>query len=341
MSARRTSPVVRRGATVVVAGLALYVALPAFVRVWATWPRLSTLNPWWLVLVVVSEAASFTCAIALLRLVTRDAGWFASASALLAGNAVTNTVPGGDAIGAGVTFRVLAAAGVRRDQVAGGLAASSVLNFAGLLALPVFALPALLGGVVNADLAHAAELGLVGCALMLGLGAVVLTRDAPLRALGRGVSWALHALRPRRARLDDLASRLLAQRDLVREDLGRNWWKAVLAIAGRVGFDFASLLAALRATGARPHPSLVLIAYAATAIVALVPLTPGGLGIVEASLGGLLVLAGVPSSRAILATLAYRLGSYWLPLVAGAVAYSLFRRRYGAPRASGETVTPS
>jgi uncharacterized membrane protein YbhN (UPF0104 family) len=321
---------------VVLAGIALYVALPAFTRVWASWPRLGSLNPWWLIAVVAAEAASFVCAIALLRLVTRDATWFAAASAVLAGNAVTNTVPGGDAIGAGVTFRILAAAGVRRDQVAGGLAASSVLNVAGLLGLPVFALPALLGGVVNADLAHAAELGLVGCALMLGLGAVLLTTDALLGAVGRFIAWALHVLRPRRARLEGLPTRLLAQRDMVREDLGRNWWKAILVIAGRVGFDFASLLAALRATGARPHPSLVLIAYAATAVVALVPLTPGGLGIVEASLGGLLVLAGVPSARAILATLAYRLGSYWLPLVAGAAAYALFRRRYGAIKESPE-----
>jgi uncharacterized membrane protein YbhN (UPF0104 family) len=287
--------------------------------------------------VVVAEAASFVCAIALLRIVTRGAGWFASASALLIGNAVTNTVPGGDAIGAGVTFRILAAAGVRRDQVAGGLAASSVLNVAGLLALPVFALPAMVGGAVNANLAHAAELGLVGCALILGLGAVALTTDAPLRWLGRVIGSLIRRLRPRHRGRGDLPERLVAQRDVLREDLGKNWWQAVASIAGRVGFDFASLLAALRATGARPNPSIVLVAYAATAVIALVPLTPGGLGIVEASLGGLLVLAGVPSSQAIVATLAYRLGSYWLPLLAGATSYLAFRHRFGPLRSEGST----
>ena len=96
-----------------------------------------------------------------------------------------------------------------------------------------------------------------------------------------------------------------------------------------MGLDYLSLLAALRATGAQPNPSLVLLAYAATAVVVLVPLTPGGLGIVEASLTGLLVLAGVTSSRAVLATLAYRIGAYWLPIVSGGVAYLLYRRRYG------------
>jgi uncharacterized protein (TIRG00374 family) len=102
----------------------------------------------------------------------------------------------------------------------------------------------------------------------------------------------------------------------------------VLLIGGRLLFDYLCLLLALRATGSSPRPSVVLLAYAATEIIALVPLTPGGLGVVEASLSGLLVLAGVPAKAAFVATLAYRLISYWLPLVAGAIAYPLFRRRY-------------
>jgi uncharacterized protein (TIRG00374 family) len=105
----------------------------------------------------------------------------------------------------------------------------------------------------------------------------------------------------------------------------------VLLTAGRLGFDYGCLLAALRATGAQPQPSLVLLAYAAAGIVALFPLTPGGLGIVEASLSGLLILAGVRAGYAVLAILAYRIASYWLPLLAGPPAYLLFRHRYGQP----------
>ncbi len=50
----------------------------------------------------------------------------------------------------------------------------------------------------------------------------------------------------------------------------------------------------------------------------------------EASLASLLVLAGVPSGAAFVATLAYRLVCYWLPVLAGGPAYLLFRHRYGA-----------
>ena len=136
-----------------------------------------------------------------------------------------------------------------------------------------------------------------------------------------------------RALSQRLALRLLTQRDTIRAVLDRKWQQAVLLTAGRLGFDYACLLAALRATGADPRPSLVLLAYSAADIVALLPLTPGGLGLVEASLSGLLILAGVRPAYAFLATLAYRVASYWLPLLAGPPAYLLYRHRYGRPAA--------
>ncbi len=137
--------------------------------------------------------------------------------------------------------------------------------------------------------------------------------------------------RGRRPPITGLDKRLLTERDTIRTVLGEKWWQAVLLTSGRLGFDYGCLLAALRATGASPRPSLVLLAYSAAGIVGLFPLTPGGLGIVEASLSGLLILAGVHAGDAFLATLAYRIASYWLPLLAGPPAYLLFRHRYGKP----------
>ena len=62
--------------------------------------------------------------------------------------------------------------------------------------------------------------------------------------------------------------------------------------------------------------------------------TPGGqavLGVVEAGLTGTLALAGIVAADAAVATLAYRLASYWLPLPLGLGAWVLHRRRYGGP----------
>ena len=322
---------------VVVAGISLYVLLPALVKVVSSWPRLLTLEPWWLLTALLCEAASFVCAMALLRLVLRTKSWFAVVSAGLAGNAVTNTLPGGDAVGASVQYRMLAGTGIDTVQAASGLAVSSIIGVAALFSLPIFALPIIIGGTaVSAGLVHAGELGGVGFVFIVALGAVILTTDKTLLALGKTIQWVSDKLPRRRKKSTDLGARLVAERNLVRSDLGKNWWKALLLIGGRIGLDYLSLLAVLRATGSRPNPSLVLLAYAATAVLALLPLTPGGLGLVEASLSGLLVLANIPTGNAVVATLAFRLGSYWLPTIGGGVCYILYRRRYGPLRQSEE-----
>ena len=323
-----------RVVAVVVSGLSLYILLPTLVRVASSWPRLLTLEPWWLVVAIICEAASFFCAMALLRLVLRTKNWFAVVTAGLAGNSVTNTLPGGAPVGASVQYRMLAGSGIDTVQAASGLAVTSIIGIAALFSLPIFALPVLLGGATSPGLVHAGELGGVGFILIVALGAVVLTSDRILLGMGHGIQWLINKLMRHKKPSVDLGKRLIDERDQVRSDLGKNWWKAVLLVAGRIGLDYFSLLAVLRATGTRPNPALVLLAYATTAVLTLLPITPGGLGIVEASLSGLLVLANVPSGNAVVATLAFRLASYWLPTIAGGVCYVLYRRRYGPLRHS-------
>jgi uncharacterized protein (TIRG00374 family) len=325
--------VVKRVLVVAVAGAAIYLVLPRLIAVLGAWPRLATLNPAWFTVALAAELVSFTCNFALQRLALRSRGWFAVVTAGLAGNAVTDSLPGGDAAGAAVQFSMLSAAGFDTDTAVGGLTAFSLLGIGGLLALPVFALPAILAGVpASRGLVHTALLGLAGFGLFAICGFILLRADWPLAVLGRAAQRVRNRVtRGRRPPVTGLDEQLLAERDTIRSVLGRHWWQAVLLTAGRLGFDYGCLLAALRATGAVPQPSLVLLAYSAAGIVALLPLTPGGLGIVEASLSGLLILAGVGASYAFLATLAYRIASYWLPLLAGPPAYLLFRHRYGRP----------
>ena len=83
-----------------------------------------------------------------------------------------------------------------------------------------------------------------------------------------------------------------------------------------------------------------MLAYAGACLLALIPFTPGGLGFVEAGLTGLLALAGVSAHDAVVATLAYRLLTFWLPLPLGGIAYLLHRHRYGTPDASASATSP-
>jgi uncharacterized membrane protein YbhN (UPF0104 family) len=294
--------VVKRALAIAVAGAALYLVLPKLIAVLGAWPRLSTLNPGWFAVCLAAELVSFTCNFALQRLALRTKGWFPVVTAGLAGNAVTTSLPGGSAAGAAVQFHMLTTAGFDTDTAVGGLSAFSLLEVGGLLALPIFALPAILAGVpVSHGLVHTALLGIAAFVLYAIFGVIVLHTDWPLATLGRAAQSLWNRITRGRRPVTGLDTRLLAERDTIRAVLGKNWRQAAILTAGRLGFDYSCLLAALRATGASPQPSLVLLAYAAAGIVALFPVTPGGLGIVEASLSGLLILAGVRAGYAVLA----------------------------------------
>ena len=216
----------------------------------------------------------------------------------------------------------------------GGLTAISVLGIGGLLALPIFVLPAIIAGTpIDRGLEHAALLGIGAFFLFAGFSAVVLVVDGPMHWAGRVIQAVRNKVLRKRPPLTGLPDKLVTERNRIRVVLGHQWKSALLLSSGRLAFDFITLLACIWATGTKPQPSLVLLAYAVAGLLGLIPITPGGLGIVEAGLSGMLILAGIPGGAAVLATLAYRIISYWLPALAGPVAYVLFRGARRATRA--------
>jgi uncharacterized protein (TIRG00374 family) len=329
--------IAKKTVAVVVAGITLYLVFPSLTEVFASWPKLTSLDPVWFSFAVVAQVAHFTCTIALQRIALRTKAWYSVATSMLAGNAISLVVPGGAAVGAATQFRMLAASGNDSATAVGGLTAFSLLGVGGLLALPIFVLPAIIAGTpIDRSLEHAALLGIGAFVLFAGFSAVLLTTDRPVRWAGRVVQAARNRWKRKSAPMTGLPDRLVYERNRIRDVLGQRWKAALLLSSGRLAFDYLTLLATIRATGARPTPSLVLLAYAVAGLLALVPITPGGLGIVEAGLSALLILAGVPGGDAVVATLGYRVISYWLPIAVGPVAYLLFRLRYGPPGGDGD-----
>ena len=129
------------------------------------------------------------------------------------------------------------------------------------------------------------------------LGAASVIWDRPLELIGRGAQALLNRLRRHHEPVTGLPERLLHERDVVVGVLGRKWWEALLLAAGRWVLDYLTLIAALYALGATPRPSLVLLAFCAAQLLGNLPLTPGGVGFVEAGLTGTLALAGVGGGR--------------------------------------------
>jgi uncharacterized protein (TIRG00374 family) len=318
-----------RGFFLLVTFVSLYLLWPSLAEVFSQWRSLTTLEPEWIAIALGLQLLSFLSVWELQRIALQTARWFPVVTSQLAGNAFGRIIPGGVAAAGALQYRMLVRAGIPGARIASSLTAVSVLLFGAVLALPILSLPAILGGTpVAASLAYAAYLGAAVFALMLGGGAAVFVWDRPLAVAGRTIERLINATVRRKRPMAGLAERLLAERDVLRTTFGRRWQAAVLAAVGKSVLDYLALIACLRAVDAEPNPSLVLLAYVAASFLGMLPFTPGGLGFVEAGLIGMLALAGVSAGAATVATLAYRLVSFWLPIPAGGVGYVLFRRRY-------------
>jgi uncharacterized protein (TIRG00374 family) len=317
-----------------ITGVSLYLVAPSLLDVLGSWRDVTRLDVAWLPVMLALQTASFACLWDLQRLALHGAPWRVVIASQLAGNALGKIAPGSGAVGAALQYRMLVEAGVRRAEAASGITAVNLLVFGVVLVLPVLAIPAIVRGTVTRSLVETGLVGLLVFAALGGLATAALASDAPLAWAGRVAQRVRNRLRPRAEPTTALPERLLSERDRILRALGPHWHRAVLMAVGRWAFDYATLLAALAAVGSSPRPVLVLLAFCATQVLAQIPVTPGGLGFVEAGLTALLALAGVNAGDAVLATFSYRLFNYWLPLPAGLAAYLAFRRRDVAP-ASG------
>jgi uncharacterized protein (TIRG00374 family) len=313
-----------------VTGVSLYLVAPSLVDVLGSWEDLDRLSPAWLALMFVLQAAVLACVWALQHLAMRGPSWPAVITSQLAGNALAKIAPGGGAVGGALQYRMLVQAGLPGPRAVAGLTAVNLLTFAAVLAMPVLAIPGILRGGVSRDLLEAAAVGVAVFVALFALGAVLIAYDGALAWVGRTIQRVRNRLRRRSEPLEHFPDRLLRERDRIVGTLGPRWKRALAATSGRWAFDYATLLAALAAVGSQPRPSLVLLAFCVAQILAQIPITPGGLGFVEAGMTAMLTLAGVSAGAAVLATFAYRLFSYWLPLPIGLGAFGWHARRYRA-----------
>ena len=321
-------PLVVRLFLLAIAGVALYLLAPQLVAVFASAPQLSRVEWPWLAVMFGLEGCSFAAAWGLARLAVPGMSWPVAATAQLAANAASRTIPGGMLVGGTVYFRLLRRSGVDAAGAAAALTANSLISN-----MVLFALPA--AGALAAALAAAVPRGLLPVALAgfglfvftLGIGAALVRLDWPLATLGKAFEWVTRHL-PHWVSGGRVIRRdaMLRTRDELAAAMGGRWWQAGGFAAANWILDYLVLVAALRAIGAQPRISLVLLAYGAASVLGMIPITPGGLGFVEAGLAATLTVSGIAVGDALLATLAYRLFSFWLPIPAGAVAYLAHRR---------------
>ena len=325
------------------AAIGLYFVWPALVKVFGSYNELSAIRPRWFIAMAVLELFSFMSVWLLIGIATDCRRWLLVATSQLVGNAVSSVVPGGVAAGGPLQYTYMVQAGEEPGAVASGLAAMSLLSITTLFALAALCVPLVFAmGNVDTRLERAALLGLGVFVVLLLVGIAAFTLDGLLRGGARAAQRIRNLVLRRRPPIDGLPERALEERNRVRATLGKKWPWALVAAVSKWGFDYFALLAAVAATGVRVQPVPLMLAYVAAAVLGMVPITPSGLGFVEAGLAVTLVWAGLPAADATLATLAYRMVSYWLPLLGGVGAAVVYRRAFpNAARPIDEDVEPA
>jgi uncharacterized protein (TIRG00374 family) len=282
---------------------------------------LGEIRPWWVAIGILLEAASLVCYSLFTRSVLRDSplrfGWILRSD--LTGFGVSHVVPGGGATATALRFRLLVSGGARVEDVTAAIAAEGVGAWLSLAAIFWFALiPAVL---LYGPTALYVIVLLIGALLTICAAVAIRERSRLARPAKQVLRFIFHRL-PRRLRpwVQATAGQL---RNLVTDRDVRSAF-ALWPTANWL-LDAAALWVFLAAYGHAMDPVALLLAYCIACLLAVLPFTPGGLGIIEGVLISGLLGFGVPAGVAVLGVVSWRLFQFWAPIPVAGICYLSLR----------------
>ncbi len=328
-TARR--PLRRLAILLILALIVEYLVIPELVGASKDLYLLDRLNLWWMAAGLVLEALSLFCYALLNRVLLPPEGR-PSLSRLfridLSAAAVAHVIPAGTVGSAGLGYQLFTAEGIPGTDVGvmmatKGMGSTIVLNVllwtALVISIPLSGFQPIYGTVA-----------VVGAVLLALIAALVL-------GITRGQKRAARIVQAIGQRIpgvggDRLEQILLQAGDSIRA-LGSN--RAVLAQSLTWAslnwlLDAASLWCFIAAFGKFASPVGLFAAYGIANVLGAIPLTPGGLGVIDTLTPVLLVGFGLTRSVATLGVLAWRLVNFWLPIPTGAISYITLKVPRGA-----------
>jgi len=286
-------------------------------------------RPAFLIAAIVAQAASLACYALLYRQVLAALGarvrFRLTADVTLASFFVSHLTPFGSATGTVVNVSTLEAEGVDAATTGEAIGLTSLLSTVALIALFGIGFVATAGRHVSHTYLTIAGIAFFLVAAVLG---AVLGLGAHPEIAGRAGRWAAGVARHVKPDIDpekvaETSSRLAS---LARSALtGRAFLASAAFASADLLLDLFSLDLVFLALRYQPGFGPLAVAYAAANIASAIPLTPGGLGVVEVTMVAVTVGFGAPRPTAVLAVLGYRIVNYWLPLVPGGIAYLRLR----------------
>ncbi len=231
-----------------------------------------------------------------------EIGFWTAMRAALTGSAVSRLLPAGGAL---TPSAMGWAAKTEADNAAGAALRANVLTYGGLVAMT--------GGVVLWGVSTGRHPALFAGQIIVGAGMVIV--GVAVMAGGRLLPWLVGKL-PRRLRKHFEAS-------VVRKGISV---KEFVLVMMRVAAEAAVLWSAMLAFGIDLTPTQTMVAYGVSTVVGGAPGLPGGLGLIEGGLIGIISAFGYSAGMVVAPVLVYRLVDFWIIAGIGLIAGGLVVR---------------
>ena len=314
--------------------VAIFVyAIPKFADYGAVWDAVKTLTP--------LEIASLVGAM-IFNLFTY---WWANMAALpglrigpaavltQTTTTIANTLPGGGAIAIGMTYAILRSWGFTGTDTALYVGVTGIWNIFVKLALPVISVAVLvLSGHVTGVYVTAAIVGLIVLAIAVGLLAAVFASERLARKVGNGLGRVVSGVKRlfRKPPVTDAGERAAKFRHDTIGLVRLRWLRLTLfTILSQIALFFVLLLA-LRHMGVSESEISTAEAFAVysfSRLLSAVPITPGGVGVIDLGyIGGLVNFDSTEKAQIVAAVLLFRLLTYGIQIPLGAFTYVIWQR---------------
>lgn len=306
-----------------VGAVLMFLVRPLIPRVGTAADQLESINPWLTGLGFALQIVSLFCYSAMTRVALVDERHPVSVGQLfriqLVTRAVSSTVPCGAAAGPTVGYRLMRSAGVSPHGASASLASASVTS---ALVLNLLLWGALVVSVpsygFNAIYAGAALLGII---LMLAVAAVFISIidgsqlvQRPVRSFARKFRADPESVTQSIRKFGEQIESLVTNHPLIAR---LSLWASANWL-----LDALSLWVFLRAFGVSMNPIGLLVAFGVANVLAAIPISPGGLGIVEWAYLPILVTFGATLDQATIAVTSYRVAQFLFPIVLGGLSYA-------------------
>ena len=310
----------------------LFFVIPQFADMSDVWAQVRAMTP--LELGILIGAAIWNLATYWIQTVITTPGLTYPQAAVVTESttAVSNTVPAGGAVAIGLTYSMLGSWGFSKSRSSVSVVVSGLWNNFAKLALPIVAVALLaLEGGVGGGRVVTALLGLGGLVAAVIVFALILRSEEFAARVGNVAGRAMSRVRRlvRRGPVEGWDLALVKFRSRIVGLVARRWLSlTVWTIVGHLSL-YAVLLIALRAVGVSESEVSwvqVLAVFSFARLLTAIPLTPGGIGVIEIALIAGLDAAGGAHAQVVAATLVFRVLTYVLPIPLGLATYVFWRR---------------